>query len=170
MVTGDIIIKVDDLQVKCAEDLAAVESKSRAGDVLKITLVRGVDGRQDLVALEVTSDEIEIGEIRSLRITAAETVSEESLLTKDAAVAQLKTMVPVAGFRISDEGGNGVMVTEVHAGGAALRAGARVGDKIVSINGAQIQDNDAFLAAMSMHTAGNLLDVAVVRDGIVKRD
>ena len=99
LVTGDVVTKVDEADIKSGDDLKAVEGKCQAGDVLKVLLTRGLDGRQDLVALEVGSSTLGLQQIRELRLQTHLPINDAPLDTKTTAANALKNMQPLAGFR-----------------------------------------------------------------------
>ena len=59
----------------------------------------------------------------------------------------------------------GVYVVDVVQGGPADKAGLKVGDRIVSIDGTEIAQKDALGPLMQQHTAGDTLSITVARDG-----
>ena len=59
----------------------------------------------------------------------------------------------------------GVVVQAVIAGGAAQRAGLQDGDRIVRIANAKIDDLRDYLTEMRKHKPGDVVEVAVVRQG-----
>ena len=59
----------------------------------------------------------------------------------------------------------GVYVVDVVQGGPADKAGLKVGDRIVSIDGTEIARKDDIGTLMQQHTAGDTLSITVARDG-----
>ena len=59
----------------------------------------------------------------------------------------------------------GVYVVDVVQGGPADKAGLKVGDRIVSIDGTEIARKDDLGTLMQQHTAGDTLSITVARDG-----
>ena len=59
----------------------------------------------------------------------------------------------------------GVYVVDVVQGGPADKAGLKVGDRIVSIDGTEIAQKDDLGTLMQQHTAGDALSITVARDG-----
>ena len=59
----------------------------------------------------------------------------------------------------------GVYVVDVVQGGPADKAGLKVGDRIVSIDGTEIAQKDDLGTLMQPHTAGDTLSITVARDG-----
>ena len=58
-----------------------------------------------------------------------------------------------------------VYVVDVVQGGPADKAGLKVGDRIVSIDGTEIAQKDDLGTLMQQHTAGDTLSITVARDG-----
>lgn len=59
----------------------------------------------------------------------------------------------------------GVYVVDVVQGGPADKAGLKVGDRIVSIDGTEIAQKDDLGTLMQQHTAGDTLSITVAGDG-----
>ena len=59
----------------------------------------------------------------------------------------------------------GVYVVDVVQGGPADKAGLKVGDRIVSIDGTEIAQKDDLGTLMQQHMAGDTLSITVARDG-----
>ena len=59
----------------------------------------------------------------------------------------------------------GVYVVDVVQGGPADKAGLKVGDRIVSIDGTEIAQKDDLGTLMQQHTAGDTLSITVARNG-----
>ena len=59
----------------------------------------------------------------------------------------------------------GVYVVDVVQGGPADKAGLKVGDRIVSIDGTEIAQKDDLGTLMQEHSAGDTLSITVARDG-----
>ena len=59
----------------------------------------------------------------------------------------------------------GVYVVDVVQGGPADKAGLKVGDRIVRIDGTEIAQKDDLGTLMQQHTAGDTLSITVARDG-----
>ena len=72
---------------------------------------------------------------------------------------------PTLGFVPVFGGDDGVGVMEVRDGGAGVKAGLKAGDKIVEVAAQPTKTLEAYTQAMSMHKAGDAIDVVVVRDG-----
>ena len=65
------------------------------------------------------------------------------------------------GIRVGDTNGNGVLVGAVTSGGAAARAGMRVGDVITSVDGTATSTNDALSAVLADLKPGQKVPVVV---------
>jgi S1-C subfamily serine protease len=167
LMTGDLITKVDETDISTDQDLAAVEAQCTAGDVLKVLVVRLLDQREDLVSLEVGSAGGEgLAAVRVIRGKTTLPTSDSVLHDKASALELLRKMRPVAGFRINDEENGIVSVTDVPEHTAGARAGIQTDDQLASVDGVVIASSEDFVAAMSSHTAGNVLKLEVLRGGV----
>jgi putative serine protease PepD len=63
----------------------------------------------------------------------------------------------------------GVLVRRVVAGGPAADAGLRAGDVIVEIDGRPARSADAVVLAVLSRSAGDVVDLTYVRDGVTKK-
>jgi putative serine protease PepD len=61
--------------------------------------------------------------------------------------------------------GRGALIPEVASGGPAARAGIRVGDVVVEMDGQAVSDADALVARIRDHQPGDKVTLKVVRDG-----
>ena len=67
---------------------------------------------------------------------------------------------PVIGANVNtDEGAGGAEVVEVPAGTPADRAGIRVGDRIVAVDGARVADGIALIVAIRSHRPGEVVEM-----------
>ena len=72
---------------------------------------------------------------------------------------------PVIGANVNtEEGARGAEVVEVPAGTPADRAGIRVGDRIVAVDGDRVADGIALIVAIRSHRPGEVIELTVVRD------
>jgi Do/DeqQ family serine protease len=62
-------------------------------------------------------------------------------------------------------GNSGALVREVHPNSAAERAGIRIGDVIVSINGTRLRDSGSLRNAIGLQPPGQDITVGLLRDG-----
>ena len=63
------------------------------------------------------------------------------------------------------EGGNGILLTEVKAGGPADVAGLRVGDVILELNGEPVYSQRQALLISASTSPGNTVEVTALRNG-----
>ena len=59
----------------------------------------------------------------------------------------------------------GIYIVEVSAGSGAAAAGLEPGDRIVSIDGAEIASRDDVSAVIDQHAAGDTISITIARDG-----
>src|SRR3954454_9658684 len=80
-----------------------------------------------------------------------------------------KASHPLMGVALADatdsSGNDLARVQSVNAGGAADKAGMKVGDVIVEVDGQRTAGADAVIAAIRTHQPGQQVDVVVKRDG-----
>lgn len=62
--------------------------------------------------------------------------------------------------------GEGVILASVESGSAADRAGLREGDVVTAIGDQRVTKRDDYTAAMNRTSAGQVVDVAILRDGV----
>ena len=74
---------------------------------------------------------------------------------------------PLVGVSLKADpaGGNGVYIAEVQSGGPADKAGLKVGDLIVSIDGDQVNTAEDFRGRVGTHNPGDTITLEVQRDG-----
>jgi S1-C subfamily serine protease len=66
---------------------------------------------------------------------------------------------------VVESGQAGALIDEVTAGTGADEAGLQVGDLVISIDGAPVQDGGDLAAQVQTHQPGDTIDLVVVRDG-----
>ncbi len=66
---------------------------------------------------------------------------------------------------VVESGQGGALIDEVTAGTGADEAGLQVGDLVISIDGAPVQDGGDLAAQVQTHQPGDTIDLVVVRDG-----
>ncbi len=64
-----------------------------------------------------------------------------------------------------ESGQAGALIDEVTAGTGADEAGLEVGDLVISIDGAPVQDGGDLAAQVQTHQPGDTIDLVIVRDG-----
>jgi serine protease Do len=58
----------------------------------------------------------------------------------------------------------GVKISQVTAGGPAQKAGLKVGDQIIAVNGQEVNDPDEFVAIAQRHKPGEVIALKIERD------
>jgi len=66
---------------------------------------------------------------------------------------------------VVESGQAGALINDVTAGTGADEAGIQVGDLVISIDGAPVQDGGDLAAQVQTHQPGDTIDLVVVRDG-----
>ncbi|MGH8948693.1 MAG: S1C family serine protease [Acidimicrobiia bacterium] len=66
---------------------------------------------------------------------------------------------------VVESGQGGALIDEVTAGTGADKAGLQVGDLVITIDGAPVQDGGDLAAQVQTHQPGDTIDLVVVRDG-----
>mmetsp|Transcript_17809 Transcript_17809/g.25044 ORF Transcript_17809/g.25044 Transcript_17809/m.25044 type:complete len:982 (-) Transcript_17809:254-3199(-) len=160
---GDIVYNINDEAVPTPAALEAMVKTFRAGDVLKMWVVRGTSMQKDLISLEVGSSaaDVTLADIRALRSSAGEPVNTTTLHTQESALAALQKLLPRVGFRINDEEDKGVVVTQVHENGQAQKANVQNGDKVEKVGDVEIKSSADFVAAVKTYTAGSKMEIAM---------
>jgi len=69
------------------------------------------------------------------------------------------------GIRLGRRGPGGALVDWVEPDSGADRAGFREGDRVVGVNGREVQDGDELISTLHLHAPGQSVEVELVRDG-----
>jgi len=154
---NDIIIALDGKSVKNVKELAMItqqitEGKKEPTPVL-VEFERNAEKYLTVVKLGIQEMEDPGLETKKAWLDAATQV-----ITRDMAE---KLGIPER---------TGVRITEAYKGGSAEKAGLRVGDLIVGIDGEKIaaanqQDSEVFPAMLRQHKIGTTVELAIIRDG-----
>jgi len=124
-----------------------------AGEVVGINTAvarGGVNSQASNIGFAISSDEV--GRVvESLRRYAGGPAREEGYLGVSLAPRT--------------DGGRGAIITEVQAGTPAARAGVRVGDVVVAIDGVAIDGTLALIAAVRDREPGDEIEITLLRDG-----
>jgi S1-C subfamily serine protease len=69
------------------------------------------------------------------------------------------------GISVTDDGDAGAPVAGVVAGGPAAEAGLETGDRITAVDGAEVGEVAALLAALDQHEPGDSLELTWTHEG-----
>lgn len=110
--------------VNSMDDLKRLSSRAIAGDLVELSLRRVVDGRVEIVEVEIApTQNLSISEVRDLRRNLGMPVSSTKWLTKKDFEELFSKLKPLVGLRIVDGEGAGVVVQAVARGSPAGRKG-----------------------------------------------
>jgi serine protease Do len=132
---GDVIVQVDDAQIADATALTTWLAQRRPGDTVRLTVLRGAQ-RLNLAA---TLGEFETPEARAAPSPGTESRSTEDILgfRVEPFTAQLARR-----FGLPEMEVGAVLITEVAPYSAAARAGVRVGQRILLLEGVTVRRTD----------------------------
>lgn len=149
---GDVITAIDGTAMNGPADVTAAVRQRKPGDVIRITLLRDGDKREEKVTLTGRTDDEEVRMFRFDDLPA---------------VPRMPMARPFLGVNggSPEEGGQGAGITSVVPGSAAEAMGLRAGDRIVAINGHPIGDFAALSEHIATMEAGAEVEVTVLRDG-----
>ena len=120
----------------------------RAGRVIGINVsIFSVSGANDGVGFAVP---IDIAHDIAERVVAGE---------------EIQTAYLGVSLGVVESGQAGALIDDVTAGTGADEAGLEVGDLVISIDGAPVQDGGDLAAQVQTHQPGDTVDLVVVRDG-----
>jgi putative serine protease PepD len=80
-----------------------------------------------------------------------------------------KVSHPYLGVQLGDAPSGGAVIGTVVSGGPADKAGLRAGDIVTKVNGADIRDGDALVAAVQGAKVGQTLQLTIERDGVQRQ-
>ncbi len=146
---GDVIVSFDKQAVDEMEELPKIVAKTTPGRSVKVGIVR--DGK--LNNFDIT--------IEVLKDSSTEVASAKS----DPVGLQVQDITPELMKSLKLETKNGVLVSDVEAGGAAGEAGIRRGDVITEINRAPINSVDDYNNVTSTTEKGSTVLFLVRRGG-----
>jgi putative serine protease PepD len=94
---------------------------------------------------------------------------DQARVIADELIATGHATHPVLGVQVAavttSSGAQQVMVRSVQSGGPAAKAGMRVGDVIVALDGKAVSSGDALIATVRSHNPGEKVSVTFLRDG-----
>ncbi|GAA4130424.1 hypothetical protein GCM10022215_44020 [Nocardioides fonticola] len=93
---------------------------------------------------------------------------EQVRITADQILRTGEAQYPVIGAKVATGGqddGEGAVISEIIAGGAAAAAGLREDDRITEVDGVRVTDGIGLIVAIRTHQPGESVPFTVVRDG-----
>ena len=153
----DIIVAVDRKLVRNVEELVTVTRQMTEGGKEPVPVLVEFERKAEKY-LTVVKVGIQEMEDPGLETKKAWLDAATQVLTRDMAE------------KLGMPGRTGVRLTGVYKGGNAEKAGLRVGDLLVGIDGEKIaasnpQDSEIFPAMLHQHRIGTSVELAIVRDG-----
>ncbi len=100
-----------------------------------------------------------------VNVVLAEAASGASFVARPYLGAEVQSVTPAIAQSLGMRRPSGVLVADLVPGGPADDAGIRRGDVVVSIDGLQIDDPDAFVYRFATKGIGGTTSVEVLRDG-----
>jgi len=150
---GDVVVEFNGQKVERSSDLPPIVGMTRVGTRVPVEILRG----GEMMTLYVTTSELPADD--EVRLAATE--------PKDATESQLGLVVAEPTAEERERAGipeHGVIVRKVDEG-PAQRAGIRVGDLILMLNGQQVDGASEFKTLAEGLPAGKAVSVLVQRDG-----
>jgi serine protease Do len=153
----DIIVKVGDKDVRTVKDLIAVSEELTAGKSAPVPT---------LIAFERKTQEM----LTVVKIGYKDTLDRSAEATKAWLSTATQVLTPDLATALKLPGKKGVRLTEVYDGGPADKAGLKVGDIVLKlegdeINASQPEDVEVFPAMVRQYAVGKTVKLDVVRDG-----
>ena len=133
---GDIIFSLDGQKVRNVNDLRNIVAATKPGASMSVKLFR--DGQELTVSAK-------IGELKAQKETEAPSAEAPSV---DLGIS-VESLNDKIAHQLGTQKNEGVVVTNVRAGGAGEEAGLQPRDIIVSVNGKRVHDVAEFNAIMS---------------------
>ncbi|MFN3226150.1 MAG: PDZ domain-containing protein [Hyphomicrobiales bacterium] len=100
-----------------------------------------------------------------VNVVLGEAASGASFVARPYLGAEVQAVTPAIAQSLGMRRPRGVLVADVVRGGPADQAGLRRGDVVVSIDGVQIEDPDAFAYRFATKGIGGTTSLRVIRDG-----
>jgi S1-C subfamily serine protease len=159
LVSGDVILTVNNTPVPTKKTFLDVVKQSKPGDVIRIAVKRGFDNRGETLSLELFSDDIHYPQttVRELRqrfnLSAAITLLYDAQ-TASEEVAELELSI---GFALGDN----MQVTELVHGSTAAVAGLENGDIITHVDHQAIGTVAQFGAVLVQYLPGDFSSLRI---------
>jgi serine protease Do len=149
---GDVIVAVNGVSVQRVGQFQRLIASARPGDEVKVDVVRYGQARR----VEATLGEAPADPVRAAAAPAAQPPAGTGRLGISLVPLTAET-AKQRGFRDR----RGLLVTGAVPYGAAYRAGLRQNMRVISVDGAAVNDPDAFRAALDRKRAGQVVTLVV---------
>jgi len=152
---GDIVTKLNGKPTESSSQLRNTVAATAPGTTIELQVFR--DGHT--LSLKVKLGLLDDG-LQAANVPPGSTSAKELGLT-------VRTLSPELASQLGfDENQQGVVISEVESGGLAEHAGLRPRDVIVSINGEEITNANAFREALSKHDLKRGIRLQVISEGV----
>ncbi len=167
---GDIVTKIGDAPVLRYDDLLDAIYAKAVGDKLTLTVKRGDKTETIELTLgkrDATTPSETAGGRKGPKKDAPAKDAPKDAPAKDAppAAAEPTGPAPILGVQM---GGDRLVVNAVAKDGPAAKAGLKVGDTILFVDGKKVEDFAAYLAALRERKPGDAVKVVVGRNNFEK--
>ena len=159
LVHGDIIIEIDDAEVKGPAHLAELIKAHQPGDMVKVEWMRGGKGMKGKIALGERK-----GSAFAFSFDPDDMKEMEILGETDTWQKESSAFLGITPKDEEDQG-PGVLIQSVEGGSAAEQMGLQAGDRILSINGDAMEDFDALAERIRSMKPGDEVRIGASREG-----
>jgi len=150
---GDVIVRLDEHEIKQAHDLPIRVARHKPGDRVRVEIIR--DGKH--ITIPVIVEAMPDDETLSASKQNGKREASHGLV--------LETLTPETAEALRVRSKRGVVVRQMHRGSPAIRAGIERGDVIVKVNGRVVATVKAFEKYAKVLNDGIALRVLIDRHG-----
>ena len=150
---GDVIVRIDEYEIKQAHDLPIRVARHKAGDKVVVEVIRDGKSITIPVVVEAMPDDV------------AKTGGKQSSTQKAVHGLSLKPLTPEVAESLHVRAKKGVVVQQVMRSSPAARAGLEPGDVIVKVNGRVVVTTESFEKHASVLVDGVALRILFDRHG-----
>ena len=156
---GDIILKVDDVEIRDASHLKNVISSSRPGDRRKLTLIR--KRKEKIITVKLD----ELPDLNVLASAVEDGDRDDIDFGEDTGLA-VTDLANAAAERFDVRVREGVLVTRVNPHSQAARSDIRPGDVVVRIGDKHIKNTRDYHRALKGYRRGDTLLLRIARGNV----
>lgn len=150
---GDVIVRIDDHEIKQAHDLPILVARHRPGDKVQVEIIR--DGKKRIIPVTV----------EAMPDDESASAAKQNKKSEVSHGLVLEKLTPEAADALRVRVKHGVVVRQVQRGSTAEQAGIERGDVIVKVNGHVMDSPDAFEKQAKVLEDGLALRVLIDRHG-----